>query len=230
MIVLEGSHSRPIIFFASYTRGDEMTARTHSIITELASTGHPWLHDDPIIGEPIDRANNIMGRRFLDSPCDYLLHVDADNVLPQGSLKQMLSAIESGADLVTLHSCNRGSGWSGMEKLWQFPDNHVRFFDGHIFFAQAVILMKRKVLETLPYPWWRRNFSCDKCGTSVSGEIYFCHSVLARPDIRFLALDIVSPHLEIVVYRGAGSDFRFNRRDNEGEGGHLIKVYDIGRR
>lgn len=223
MIVLQASQNQPVIYVASYTRGDEMTERTHCLLRELWSVGLPWLQDEPLIGFSPAEANNLSAERFLQSPCQYFLHVDHDNVLPSGSLSKM---IEADADVVTLHSCNRGSGWSSLSKLWEFPDNHVIFGSGHRYFAQAVILIKRRVFEILPRPWWRTNFLCDFCGSSVAGEVYFCHSVLECPDLTFKALDIVSPHLEIVIYRGASYDFSFVRSSDAPVGGHAIRRYE----
>lgn len=231
-------HKWPSVFVSFYTRGTNITKCWWSVFRELLSARYAiWGHDrrdipakgvavidEPIIGKSVLEANREMARRFVASGLPLLLHVDDDQELPPGSLEQMIHAIVD-ADVVTLHAINRGRDHRGKHiELWREPDNHIRSEDNRtLYFAIAVALIRRRVFEVIPEPWFVAGPRVGPYGPDSTGEISFSSAILNDSRLKHVALPIVSPHHEIVVFRGAGDDFRFDERHVPG--GHEIIVY-----
>lgn len=231
-------NERPSIWVSFYTRGTNITKCWWSVIRELASAGYtitanvghitPYhgfaVIDEPIVGKSVLEANREMVRRFLGSSAHLLLHVDDDQELPVGALDQMLEAI-SDADVVTLHAINRGRDHRRKPiEMWREPDNHIRTSDGAtLYFAIAVAMIRRRVFELIPEPWFFPGPTVGPYGPDSTGEISFSSAVLRDTRLKHVALPIISPHHEIIVFRGAGDDFAFEGRDVPG--GHEIVIY-----
>jgi len=190
------------------------------------------VREEMIMRKPVLEANNLMASQFMASGKPYLFHIDIDTELPASGLAAMLNAVKDSADVVTMHSPNRhGAKWKGE---YDAGDNHVKDAKGNIaYFAQAVMLCKRRVFELLPYPWWRGNVQVkyqkgdggEKHQADNSGELYFAQSVLKHPELKHVCIDgLLAPQYEIVTFRG-GNGGKFDSSDKPTRGGHVYRRY-----
>lgn len=221
--------SERAVFWARYSRGEMKAAWLNALEREFATVGLPVVTPPILTDSSVCEANNRSVELFLQTPCGWYLHVDDDQVMPDGALAAMLDATEH-ADVVTLHACNRNPlalrRYAG--PFSEF-DNHRKNADGEIiYFGQAVMLCRRRVFELLESPWWRPGHRVAPFGRDETGESWFCTSVLNHPELVHIALPLVSPHLETVVYAGAAIDFRAIPHDiGSGSMTHRMRVYGL---
>jgi hypothetical protein len=100
-----------------------------------------------VSGLPIPEAQNEAVKRALKGSSDYFFWVEEDVVIPSGSLKEM---IEMDKDVVCVDYPVAG-GWSTIKRA-----------DGEIkHCGLGCTLMKRKVFEKIPKPWFETDKSLD---------------------------------------------------------------------
>lgn len=101
----------------------------------------------PVVGLPIPDAQNEAVRQALKTDCNHFLSIEDDNTFPKGTLKKML-AMDKDVVCVDYPLAN---GWSTIKKL-NGEIQHCGF---------GCTLIKRKVFETIPKPWFRTDKSID---------------------------------------------------------------------
>jgi hypothetical protein len=109
----------------------------------------------PIVvsGLPIPEAQNEMVRRGMKTGCPWFLMLEEDMVIPPGALEKM---VDMDKDVVCV-DYPVISGWSTIKKV-----------NGEILHCGlGCTLIKRKVFEVLPEPWFRIDQSID----AKTGEV-----------------------------------------------------------
>jgi len=127
---------------------------------------------------PHAQARNGITRRFLDTDAQYLLWIDSDTIWDRDDIDILMEVLDRGADIVTGIQFACGSHrlpiirklnleYGVMEPIAKLPDNTIPFeIDGCGF---GFILMKRKVLEAIPEPWFDFKYG-------FSEDLNFCVS------------------------------------------------------
>ena len=145
---------------------------------------------------------NVIGKEFLRSPAEWLFLVNDDHVYPEETLIKLLA---DDKDIITGLYLSRSFPY--MPLLFDHIDAegliHQRFLYDH---EQGVIpikacgdgalLIKRKVLETIPFPWWELGtIESDKC----SHDVTFSKKVMTAGFQMYCDLDVQVGHHTVVT-------------------------------
>jgi hypothetical protein len=139
----------------------------------------------PIVvsGLPIPDAQNEMVKRALKTDCLWFLFLEEDMVIPPGALEKM---VEMDKDVVCV-DYPVINGWSTVKKV-----------NGKVLHCGlGCTLIKRKVFEVLPEPWFRIDQSVD----AKTGEILDIPMKYGGHDILF-GLDLKKHGFEIYQLEG----------------------------
>ena len=135
-----------------------------------------------LAGYPIDDMRNELVATFLKSKHDHLFFNDDDTLLPNMALERLLSR---DTDIVS------GLYYTRVEPIHPvaYEDKLVTSGTGIFpikehgtglmqvgYVGAGALLISRKVLETLPYPWffWSRNDPRVPLKERISEDMYFC--------------------------------------------------------
>lgn len=175
-----------LLYVNVFSRGDVEAATIASLFGEIPTVADTAIIDI-IVGYTITEAFNLSVDLFLDTDAEWYFHIDADQELLPYTLRRMINA---DADVVTVHAWNRHAPEF---VYWGAGDNHRRRDGKTTYFAQAVILCRRAVLEALDKPIWRPNEQYEGY-TDRTGEVSFVKAVLSSGRWTHVAVDELSPH------------------------------------
>lgn len=177
------------ILIATPTFDGNVSTETMKSIFDL-NKGRHQVKWEPVRGYDCARARNIMAQKALDMKADYLLMVDADNILPADALINLLE----GQPKVALGYCMRKPRkdpiYNGKTSIYRihtldFPiadaysveeleemaakgETKIKVHGG----GAAIMLINTAVFHTIPFPWFEwRNY---KSGTVLSEDLDFC--------------------------------------------------------
>lgn len=142
--------------------------------------------------DPVMAARNLTGKRFLnESSADWLLMIDND-MAPSMNLLRVLDDAHEFHDIIVpmMHLWNEVHCFPAL--CWEVKD----FVGGKISVEESAKLMERKfvelngcgsgaifirrrVLEQMPYPWFRREFDQDGKMTA-SEDMLFTHACVEK--------------------------------------------------
>jgi hypothetical protein len=116
---------------------------------------------------------NILTEAFLENPAlQWICYLDSDMTPPDATILRLLS---HKVDIVGAMCFGRAPPFP--PSYGEFPGTHIWSDSGTIhevpWIGTGCLLVQRKVIETLPYPWF------EHPGPGVGEDVLFCHKVRA---------------------------------------------------
>jgi hypothetical protein len=129
---------------------------------------------------PVDEARNMVADEFLPSDCSHLLFVDWDATFPVHSAETLL---EADKDIIGVNAAFKIAGTPVITH--NIDGKELNFVKHKIEQVNQVgmhlTLIKRKVLETMPWPWFFRDIIYDQ--RKLGGEDFtFCRNAAQNYD------------------------------------------------
>lgn len=145
--------------------------------------------------QPVDNARNVIVQEFLASNATHLFFIDADTIPPRDAIWKML---EHDKDMVTAitpivesddgFTFYRKSNVVGLEGM---PIASHHGLQRAIAAGSSCILIKRKVFEGLPKPYYRFEYIDDQI---VSEDIFFTRKAFAVGFELWADTDLLANH------------------------------------
>lgn len=143
---------------------------------------------------------NEIGRYFLESDCDFLFLTNDDQIYPSDTLSRLLSHDK---DIVSGLYLRRSFPFEpiifseeneqGIARTHYLKDGETGLIPV-VACGSGAVLIRRKVLETLPAPWW-------KVGTVapdlISEDLTFCHDARRAGFEVWCDLDVRVGHITV---------------------------------
>lgn len=169
---------KPKIFIAVPTMSYIHTY-LHTVIMRWALSGkYELAYFCTVNTQPVDIAREEIVAEFLKTRCDYLLMIDSDTIPPEDAIDKM---IEDNKDIVSAITPiimmdkdeNPVRKWNCQDKEgnWVKPNTGLVPIKGC---GASCIMIKRKVFETVKFPFFRFAYSdVDKHTTVLSEDMFF---------------------------------------------------------
>jgi hypothetical protein len=220
------------------SRGLLITSMMQSLLDELRECPHIKKYE--IIfseGKTVDKARQWLAEEGMKRKwAGYFLWVDDDQVLLPGVLTRMF---EAEADFAATHAVNRSPKnlapnmtLKDRQKtiFWFPPDNIRKDFDTGLitFVSLAVCLVKRRVFEEIPKPWFKSELD-SHLPARYWEDSYFGDKLLKNQQdlFKIAILPEFSPHLELSDYAGIkGDNTNFHSYFHSDVQCHKFRVYD----
>lgn len=161
--------------------------------------------------QPVDNARNEIVEEFLKSDCTHLFFVDSDTVPPQDALKRLLAhdkdIVSAITPIIEHDPARQDSDSGGYYKKWNAVDWEDKFTEpkqGLISIkgcGASCILIKRKVFETMPKPWYRFLYKDDRGKDIFMGEdTHFIAKALGLGFKAYADTDIICSHQKSILW------------------------------
>lgn len=141
----------------------------------------------------VDEARNIIVTDFLKTECTHLLFIDWDMTFPDNAAQVL---IEADKDIIGCNAAKHVSGRPVIEcnidgKRLNYIDHDMEQVD---VIGMAVTLIKREVLETMPWPWFHRDIIFDR--KVLAGEDFtFCKKAQQHHDFEVWVHNLLSAQI-----------------------------------
>ena len=159
---------------------ETIATETYKSLWEQEECGQELMFDT-VKGYDCARARIKACEKAIDYGVEWLLMVDSDTVLPNDALANLL---EHDKDIVLGYYQFKIKG-EGETCLWKYGDWSSRYSGNELHALNAAgtnlvrvqgggmgcTLLRVKVLDKLPYPWFEWKF--DKDGTDTGEDVYF---------------------------------------------------------
>tara|TARA_Y100000310_G_scaffold339451_1_gene432118 strand:- start:3860 stop:4693 length:834 start_codon:yes stop_codon:yes gene_type:complete len=185
----------------------------------------------------VDKARQYLAEEFVEREwADYSFWVDDDQVLSEGLLTRLF---EAEADYASCHVVNRSpknlmpnASMSNRQKsiFWFPPDNMRKDFETNdlTFISLAVSLIKRRVFEEIPKPWFKSELD-ENLPARYWEDGYFSEKILKyqRDKFKCVILPEFCPHWELTAMAGIkGTNTKFHSYFHSDKQHHEFRVYD----
>lgn len=183
-------------------------------MSEAMATGDYNLCVIPTCGvQPVDNARNKIVEEFLQSDCTHLFFVDSDTIPPANAIRKLLAAdkdiVSALTPIIEYNPANKDDIASGFYKKWNcvgMNDTHVKEpYIGLIPIKGAggsCIMIRRKVFETVPFPWYRFvNEDDDGKPARIGEDIYFCAMAIKAGFQPYADTSIVCGHNKSIIWK-----------------------------
>ncbi len=162
-------------------------------------TIHLYLHEQ----QPVDQCRETLAAMALEKPCDYVMWLDSDNVMPKGGVERLIKNLEeNNADIITALYFGKDAphfpiirGWraGGFYKIENPALGQIIEIAGCGFGA---CIMKPEVLTRIKRPLFK--FSQERWGykdVTISEDLYFCRKAREAGFKILCDTGIVSSHI-----------------------------------
>lgn len=179
-------------------------------LTELHNNGRNYeVKIYMMTGTVIDRTRNLLVKQALDEGCDYIMFIDADMLLPQNSIDEL---IDMNVGIASGLYFTKGKPYLPVARIKKNsfgPDNgdadslhrYLEDFEFNKVLEVAAVgmgccLIKSEVFRKLEYPWFKFDWRTEKDGNlyQLAEDLYFCENAKNAGYQTYLNTGIVCDH------------------------------------
>jgi len=172
-------------------------------LTELHTNGRNYeVKIYMLTGTVIDRARNQLVQSALRDECDYIMFVDADMLLPQNAIDNL---IDMNLDMVSGLYFSKGKPYLPVARIKKNEDDEKHHYLEDFEFNQVIkvagagmgcCLIKADVFKNLEYPYFKFEWRTDKDGKTyqIAEDLYFCENAKKVGYDLYLNTGIVCEH------------------------------------
>src|SRR3972149_2297008 len=167
----------------------------------LAQQGYPFIRQPTV---PIDLACNRFAKHLLDTEYTHLVILGIDHVHPMDLVRKFARHVEQHPEHLVIGALNfrRGQPYDPLAFIYENEDVYsvAAWEPGEIVRVDALgtneMCIHRSVFETLPYPWFFRDYSVQtEDGTGLSEDLVFCRALRQAGIEIWLDTGITNDHL-----------------------------------
>jgi predicted O-methyltransferase YrrM len=175
---------------------------------------------------PLDSCRNKLTQKALDWGADYLLYLDADQTFPEHMVGKMLTTLEDNPewDIISAATYKKAPPYQPIASKYIDAEDAQLLspvdplasprFQVVDIIGMGAILIKRRVLEAVNYPWFLYT-AYDKTGDiGITEDVYFCNKVRELGFKIVVDKELVSKH---VIMHLVGDEDWLNYRKILGE-------------